>query len=175
MASSLSHDEAMAERNIKHLMKDGVPKPEAAMELRDSKRQKMDDLSGEPTLGQPLIPENQKFWTAVAESPEINYRSILQLHATQMKHIKEDRSDDDFQSRILRYSHYDAVIYLGIVNTYRDWIKDNFMSMDMQQGCKKQFCDGLYEAIQYDSILDDGEVVTTYIECEKHRKKRQQA
>lgn len=59
--------------------------PDEQLEAPDPKRQKLDETP------QPLISEEQKYWTSISEPPDIDYRMIIEGDKDTLKHLLADR------------------------------------------------------------------------------------
>ena len=122
----------MAEANMKHFMNDGTSASEGVVELPEAKRQKMDEMNNTPIHPPPLISEEQKSWTVVAEPPDI-------------KHLKEAGSY--FTERILHYQ-MQAELVRHLVVDYQDWMKDNLKNRGLSERHKElysELCNELKE------------------------------
>lgn len=68
--------------DFKHHHEQSVVTPEA-------KRQKLEASNDEVKAGEPLIPDGQRFWTAVDEPPDIDFRRIIDNHMEDMKYLHD--------------------------------------------------------------------------------------
>lgn len=71
--------------DLKHNHDKSVEPPEA-------KRQKLEASTYDAETREPLISEEQKFWTAIAEPPDIDYRGLIMGHTYDKKKYLEDKT-----------------------------------------------------------------------------------
>lgn len=97
----------------------------------------------------PLISEEQKFWTAASEPPDINLRYILAADQEWIKRLHEGRFDDDFVSKILKYRQLDLDLEVGLLFEYQEWIEGKQeVATEMGLGREAAFLQGLHGVVK---------------------------
>lgn len=112
----------MAQINMKHAL-DGVSAVDTVVELRGPKRQRTDDRNVQQGTPQPLISEDQKFWTAVAEPPDINYWEILERDYENFKRLLSGKAGYTGASKYLMYQIHELDTEVAVLSEYSVWIE----------------------------------------------------
>lgn len=126
------------------------------LEIREGKQeQQKNESEAIPSAPSPSISEEQKFWTAVAEPPDIDLRHILTVDQDQIeKAVGPGNFGSDFTSRIMKYHVVDHDLEVGLLDKYLEWIEEKQkVASESGNQRSKQFWDPLAKFVEEDIII----------------------
>ena len=128
------------------------------LEVALAKRQRLDDERAEQILQPSPISVEQRFWTAAAEPPDLDYRDIIEEHTKIKKHYSGN-SKVPYEERCAWVDFYDTT-YLerSLIEVYEAWIYDKAEAAEGTESFRdKRFWNGLSREILVDQRSIDAE------------------
>ena len=145
------------------------------LEVREGKQEEqVDEAECKPSVPPALISNEQKFWTAVAEPPDISLKYIMA--ADQEGIVRLLKGGFDVTTRILKYRLLDIQVEDAVLFEYFEWIQNKQKAAEgAANEMEATFYAGLLDTVQEHSSVVEEELEAGVRVFQAHRRARWEA